>query len=305
MVIASLPDDRWIETVGPVPGIDTVVWDPDGPTPSEDVEVVVSPYLKHRAMVKVLGEKPSVRLFQILNAGFDDVIDDLPSGVGLCNATGVHDSATAELALTLTLAVQRGLDEYIPNQASGTWGWRGFRPGLADKRVLLLGYGSIGHAIASRLLPFEVQLTAVASRAREGDQLVEQVHGIDELGTLAPQAEVVISVLPGGEATAGILGERLFSALPDGAAVVNVGRGSSFDTDAAVRHLGRLRFAMDVTNPEPLPSESPLWRAPGVVITPHVGGLADGFHRRSADLVRQQLTRIGAGEEPINRVAVG
>lgn len=304
MLTVTFPDDSWREDVGPVEGVDALVWDPaGGPPPEAEIDVVVAPYMSGSGWLDGLPQAPSTRLVQLLTAGFDGVPERLPQGVRLANAKGVHDTATAELALALVLAAQRGLDEFAAAQRRGEWLPARVRPGLADHRVLLLGYGSVGRAIAARLAPFEVRLTAVASRARDGDDLVDQVHGIDELAALLPEHDIVVSVLPGSAATAGILDAAALAALPDGALVVNVGRGSALVTDAALAEAGRLRFALDVTDPEPLPPEHPLWRADGVIISPHTGGPSEAFRPRAVALLREQLTRLARGEEPMHLVA--
>lgn len=301
----SFPDQQWLDDVGPIDGVHAVVWDPAGEPPDEDVEVFVGPYMARPSTYDVVAAKPSVRLVQLLSAGFDGVSDRLADGVAVANAKGVHDAATAEQTLALVLASQRGFPDFHAGQAAEQWRKGDFRPGLADRRVLLLGYGSVGRAIAERLAPFEVELTAVASRARAGDDLVEAVHGIDELPQLLPEHDILISVLPGSEATAGILDESVLAALADDSLVVNVGRGSALDTDAALEHAGRLRFALDVTNPEPLPDGHPLWSAPGVIISPHVGGRTAAFRPRAIAMLRRQLSAVAVGEEPINLVHRG
>ena len=305
MLTVSFPDQSWLDDVGPIEGVTSVVWDPEQQPPGEDVEVFVAPYMARPDQIEPATTKPSVRLVQLLSAGHDAALPVVPAEVALANAKGVHDAATAELALTLVLASQRGFDEFATAQAKGEWLPRHFRPGLADKRVLVLGYGSVGAAIVRRLAPFEVEVTAVASRARAGDDLVDRVHGVDELADLLPSQDVVVSVLPGSAATRGILGDDVLAALPDGALVVNVGRGPALDTDAALRHTGRLRFALDVTDPEPLPADHPLWSEPGVIISPHTGGVTDAFRPRMVALLRRQLRGLVAGEDPINLVDRG
>ncbi len=302
MVTVSFPDRSWLDDVGPIEGITPVVWDPQAGPPGEAVDVFVAPYMAPSDQIAVVADQPSVRLVQLLSAGADAALPVVPEGVAVANAKGVHDAATAELTLALVLASQRGFDEFARAQAKGEWLPRHFRHGLADKRVLLLGYGSVGRAIAERLAPFEVSLTAVASRARGGDDLVESVHGIDELADLIPEYDVVISILPGSDSTTGILDDAALSAVPDGALVCNVGRGNALVTEDALKHTGRIRFALDVTDPEPLPSDHPLWSEPGVIISPHVGGVTEAFRPRMVALLRDQLRRLAAGEPAINVV---
>lgn len=301
-LVASFPDEQWLDAVGPVDGVTSVVWAPEGPVPEEDVDVYVAPYMGGPDQVAVVAEKPSVRLVQLLSAGYDNVVPVLPEGVALANAAGVHDDSTAELAVGLALASLRGIDDAARDMTKGEWPGRRVRRSLADSRVLVVGYGSIGRAIARRLGSFEVSLTAVASRARGGDDLVERVHGIDELPGLLPDHDVVVLVVPLTDDTRHLVDDDFLSALADGSLVVNVARGPVVDTDAMLRHAGRLSFALDVTDPEPLPADHPLWSAPGVLVTPHVGGVTTAFRPRAVRLLRRQLEALVGGGDPLNVV---
>ena len=301
-LVASFPDEQWLDAVGPVDGVTSVVWAPEGPVPEEDVDVYVAPYMGGPDQVAVVAEKPSVRLVQLLSAGYDNVVPVLPEGVALANAAGVHDDSTAELAVGLALASLRGIDDAARDMTKGEWPGRRVRRSLADSRVLVVGYGSIGRAIARRLGSFEVSLTAVASRARGGDDLVERVHGIDELPGLLPDHDVVVLVVPLTDDTRHLVDDDFLSALADGSLVVNVARGPVVDTDAMLRHAGRLSFALDVTDPEPLPADHPLWSAPGVLVTPHVGGVTTAFRPRAVRLLRRQLEALVGGGDPLDVV---
>jgi phosphoglycerate dehydrogenase-like enzyme len=173
--------------------------------------------------------------------------------------------------------------------------------------VLVIGYGSVGRAVVQRLLPFEVEVTAVASRAREGDDLVAAVHGGDELPQLLPRHDVVIVIVPLSEATRGLVDATFLAAMPDGALLVNVARGPVVDTDALLAETssGRLLAALDVTDPEPLPPDHPLWTSPGVLVSPHVGGATSAFRPRAVRLLRGQLRAYAAGEPLRNVVHEG
>src|SRR6266496_4349852 len=215
-------------------------------------------------------------------AGYEEFLTLVPPGVTLCNAAGLHDTSTAELALALALASGRHLDEFARNQPSGTWRFA-FGRALADQRVLIIGYGHIGQAIEYRLNGFEVaSITRVARRPRTGPP---EVHSIEELHRLLPQAE-------------GTFGARELALLPDGALLVNVARGKLVHTAALVAELstGRIRAALDVTDPEPLPADHPLWRQPGALISPHVGGASSAFFPRADRLMAAQLARFVAGQ---------
>lgn len=306
MIVASMPTRRLLDAVHPPEGVATVLWDGAGaPDRADEVEVVVAPYMNGSAIVESLTRVPRVRLVQLQSAGYEDVAGIVPDGVALANAAGVHDAATAELAVGMTIAALRGLPDFVRAQDGQRWLPKTFRPSLADRRVLLLGYGSIGRATAARLAPFEVELTAVASRARPGDDLVAHVHGVDELPDLLPRAEVVIVLVPLTPATRRLVDDDFLGRLPDGALLVNVARGGVVDTDALLDHAGRVRAALDVTDPEPLPSGHPLWSAPDVLITPHVGGVASAMLPRIVDLVERQLAAYAGGGQLVNLVAHG
>ena len=295
---AAVPDRDLAHAIGPVDGVEVVVWDGDGPAP-DGIDLWVPPYATRPEVIDRGHELRGLRVVQVQTAGYDGVPERLPDGVTLCNATGVHDDATAEHAVGLVLASLRGIPEAV--RAHGHWQAMPGRRSLADSRVLVLGFGSIGHALAERLVPMKAVVTAVASRRRD-DDLVGRVHGIDELAGLLPEQDVVVVLVPLSDATRGLLDDDTLALLPDGALVVNVARGPVLDTRAVLRHAGRLRFALDVTDPEPLPDRHPLWDAPGVLITPHVAGGTTAMLPRIAALVRAQLVRLVAGEPLANVV---
>jgi phosphoglycerate dehydrogenase-like enzyme len=246
---------------------------------------------------EVLGAMTGLEVVQTLSAGVEHVQPQLPPGVTLCNARGVHDTSTAELVLTLTLASLRGIPEFVREQDRQVWDQREL-PALADKRVLLVGYGSIGHAIERRLLPFEVEVVKVARTARD------DVHGFDELPSLVPDADVVVLVVPLTDETRGLVDADFLARMKDDALLVNVARGAVVDTGALVAELGRIAAALDVTDPEPPPADHPLWTAPRLLISPHVGGATSAMWPRAYRLIREQLERYAAGE-PLENVMSG
>ena len=277
-------------------GLEVDCWTADSdatPASTADVELVVLPYLRPGSE-RVLARLPSLRVAQTLTAGVDDVAPHVPAHVTLCNAAGVHDASTAELALALILASGRHLDEFARHQAQAVW-QRRFGTALADRRVLILGYGGIGAAIEARLLPFEVaSVTRVARRARTEPE----VHPTEDLLGLLPEADVLVVIAPLTDQTRRIVDARALAALPDGALVVNVARGPLVDTDALLAETssGRLHAALDVTDPEPLPPDHPLWHVPNVLVSPHVGGASSAFFPRADRMIKAQLERFARGE---------
>ena len=287
--------------LGGVPdGIDVDVYRADGdswPDSIAEVEFYVLPYLKGEEVLDRVAEMKRLKVIQTLTAGIENYLPHVPEGVVLCNAAGVHDTSTAELAVALALASGRHLDRYARNQPSGIWESLRLGISLADQRVLIIGYGHIGAAIERRLSGFEVaSVTRVARRPRTEPV---PVYAIDDLPELLPDADVAFLVAPHTPQTEGMIGGRELASLPDGAVLVNVARGKLVDTEAllAETSTGRIRAALDVTDPEPLPPEHPLWRTPGVLISPHVGGPSSAFFPRADRLIAAQLGRFAAGKK--------
>src|SRR6516225_5849713 len=227
----------------------------------DEVAFYVLPYMKGPAVLARAAEMPKLQVAQTLTAGYEEFLPLVPPGVTLCNAAGLHDTSTAELAIALALASGRHLDDFARNQIAGAWRFEWGRA-LADQRVLIIGYGHIGQAIERRLDGFEVaSVTRVARHARTGPP---EVHSIEDLHGLLSQADVTFLIAPHTPQTEGMIGAAELALLPDGALLVNVARGKLVHTDALVAELsaGRIRAALDVTDPEPLPSDHPLWRQP-------------------------------------------
>jgi phosphoglycerate dehydrogenase-like enzyme len=212
----------------------------------------------------------------------------VPAGVTLCDARGVHDIPVSEWVVATILAMQKDLPRYVRQQANSTWE-AGSAPAseVHGMEVLILGHGSIGRATARRLAPLGARVTGVALHARE------DARGIDELDTLLPAADAVVVLLPLTDATRGMVDAGFIGRMKPNALLVNAGRGPVADTAAiteAVRQ-GRIRVALDVVDPEPLPADHPLWQQPGALLTPHVAGSSNAFLGRAWRFVGEQVRR--------------
>jgi phosphoglycerate dehydrogenase-like enzyme len=283
----------------PPTGLRYEVVDPTQLVPASvgEVRFYVPPYT-FGPVTDVIDRMSSLEVVQTLTAGVDYIAHRIPAGVTLCSGRGIHDASTAELALALTLASLSKIPEFVAAQQRHEWAFQ-WRQALADKRVLVVGYGAIGAAIEARLAPFEVEIVRVARSARDG------VHAVDELPELLPGADVVILCLPLTEASRGLVDAEFLGQMPPGALLVNVARGAVVVTDDLVAALraGQVRAAIDVAEEEPLPETSPLWSAPGLLISPHVGGASSAMWPRAHRLVRDQLHRYANGETLSNVVA--
>jgi phosphoglycerate dehydrogenase-like enzyme len=288
----TVPDEGWIERLADLDGVELSVWDLSQPAPEGYVDLAVSPYRNSTDDIDLL-DPARVGILQLQTLGFDGVPDVLPPGITCCNAVGVHEASTAELAVALLLASERQIDAFARERTQ--WNRR-FTSSLIDRRVMLLGYGGIGAEVEKRLGGFDLELVRVASRRREDDR--GTIHGHDELPELLPTVDAVVVAVPLSEATTGLIGDELLAALPDDSVVVNVSRGKVADTDAVVRQAGRIRYATDVTDPEPLPRDHPLWSVPGVLISPHVGGMSTAMQPRIDRVVRGQIERLLEGRGP-------
>lgn len=274
-----------------------IVWDGEGDKPERLEETVFwVPQVEDSTNLDYkFAAMPKLEVTQLTSAGVEDIIDHVPHGVSLCTARGVHGSAVAELVLTVVLATLRQLPHFIEEQRQGRWD-----PieadDLRDKRVLIIGAGDLGEQTARRLRSFDAVPVLVAHTARDG------IHATSELPSLLPEADVVVLTVPLTPDTTGLVDAEFLSRMPDGALLVNVARGKIVDTSALLAELtsGRLRAALDVMEPEPLPADHPLWTAPNLIITPHAAGFIAQSGPRAFALVNEQVRRYVAGEDLIN-----
>ncbi|MBB4958904.1 2-hydroxyacid dehydrogenase [Micromonospora polyrhachis] len=281
--------------------LDVALYDGTQPVPANlnDVEFYAVPFgIIDPRFCEPIARMPRLKVVQTLTAGYDHVLPYLRPGVTLANGRGVHDTAVAELTVALILAARRRLPDFVQAKNESRW-TPTWSTGLADARVLIVGYGSIGAAIERRLAGFEVEISRVARSARPG------VQPISELPEMLPRADVVILATPLTPETEGLVDEDFLARMADGALLVNVARGRVVDTDALLAELnaGRLHAALDVTEPEPLPADHPLWSAPNLLISPHAGGLTAALAPRALRLLVDQVRRYAAGE-PLANVVV-
>ncbi len=300
-LVVSVPDaylaDALVTLEEPVEVLD---WQLDGPSPRPSIDIVVPRYMKPKEQFEFL-KGVHTRLIQFQSIGYDGIAELLPPGAVFANATSVHETSTAELTVALILASQRGIADYVRAASRAKWE-PDVRESLADRTVLLVGYGGVGRAIEQRLAPFEVSIDRVARHARREDQ--REVHAWDDLVPLLARADIVVLSLPLNDATYHLVDATFLAHLRDGALIVNVGRGPVVDTQALfdAAASGRLRVALDVVEPEPLPEGHPLFALPNVLIAPHVGGATSAMRPRMARLLLTQVERMQRGQEPINVV---
>ncbi|HJQ43382.1 MAG TPA: 2-hydroxyacid dehydrogenase [Jatrophihabitantaceae bacterium] len=302
MITVCLPDSAAVESVGELPDVRFVVWDGLSEPPSElsDVQFLVGKYASAPPQRSVLAGMPRLAVVQLLSAGVESWLDRIPPGAVLCNGRGVHGASTAELAVAGLVSVVRDLPHLLDAQREHRWA-HGSTGSLAGSSVLVLGAGDIGRRIGTALTAFGADAVLVGRTARD------DIRELADVPALLPAQDAVVVALPATPETTRLVDATFLAAMRDGAVVVNVARGAVVDTDALVAELttGRLRAFLDVTEPEPLPVGHPLWDAPGLVLTPHIGGGTHGWERRAYELVREQIGRFQNGEQLHNVVSQG
>ncbi len=263
----------------------------------DEITFFVPPYMGGRRALLPVLRMPKLKVVQLPTAGYENALEFARPGLTICYASGVHDDSTAELAVGLTIASLRGFPEFIGNQISGKW-VRSFHKSLSDSRVGIVGFGSVGQRIKENLSGFTVDVIAFT---RSGSNNSKKMI---ELDAELPHLDVVILAMPLNEESRGFFNAKKLALMKDGALLVNVARGPIVDTDALVAELnsGRLLAALDVTDPEPLPLGHPLWKANGLLISPHVGGDSTAFEPRFRKLLEEQFRRLAAGERLLNIV---
>jgi len=243
---------------------------------------------------------PSLQILQVPNAGFDDALEFLNPGVTLCNARGVHDASTAELAMALALSSRRGFYDFAVAQYAGQWEHKRYAS-FNDSSIGIIGAGSIAQTLARYLAPYDVKITFFSRSGNDG------ALKISELDSQLPKLDILFLVLPLNNESKHLMNAERLRKMKDGAVLVNVGRGGIIETEALISELnsGRIFAGLDVTDPEPLPEKHPLWSAKNLILSPHVGGNSTAFDSRAKALIEEQFRRLHAGEELLNIVAKG
>ena len=265
-----------------------------------EITFYVPKYMGGKQALEYSTKMSNLKFLQVPNAGFEDAIEYMKPGMTLCNARGVHDDSTAELAVGLAIAVRRGLHDFVRAQDRGAWIHERYSS-FSDSNIVIIGFGSIGQSLAKKLSGFEVSIKAFSRSGKDG------AVKLDQLDAYLPQADIVFLTLPLNAESKNLFDAVRLSKMKNGSLIINVARGPIINTEALIEELnsGRLSAGLDVTDPEPLPPDHPLWRAKNCLIAPHVGGDSTAFESRGKKLVEEQIARLANGEELINIVARG
>jgi phosphoglycerate dehydrogenase-like enzyme len=239
-------------------------------------------------------------------AGVDAVLfpELVESEVVLTNSRGIFDRAMAEYVLGIILCFAKGLPETIRSQAQRTWNYR-LTEVIEGKNVIIVGVGSVGRAIARLLSGAGMKVSGIGRSARADDSVFGAIHGSEDLTEVVPEADYVVNVLPLTDHTRGLFSSAVFKAMRPTARLINVGRGATVDDGALVAALQNGEIAgaaLDVFDTEPLPSDSPLWSIPQVIVSPHISGDYVGFPNDVARIFLENFERYCAGEPLLNVV---
>ena len=256
-----------------------------------------------------LAECSRLKWLQTGSAGVEHFLKPgtLPQSVILTNSTGAYGLAIAECMLGMLLSIQKKLALYRDEQNRHKWKPLGSVTSIYGSTVLVLGMGDIGGEFAMRCKAMGAHVIGVRRQNADKPEYADELYLTEELDKLLPRADVVAVTMPGTKETRGMISRQRIQAMKDGAILLNVGRGYIVDTDALCDALesGKLMGAgLDVTDPEPLPENHPLWAMPDAVITPHVSGnySLEETYNRIMKIFIENLGRYYRGEELMNIV---
>ena len=242
-----------------------------------------------------ISDLTNLKTVQLLTAGYEDVIPFMRNQLMLCNARGVHDFSTSELALSLMLAYFKNHREFADSQNQGFWNHKTVGS-LYGKEIAIIGAGSVAQRLKSMLAPFESTVTMFGQSARDG------VEAISTVQATVGKFDCVVLLVPLTSSTHNLVDAAFLKAMKDGALLVNVARGPVVNTDALCAELAskRLFAALDVTDPEPLTKDHPLWSFENCTVVPHVGGDSTAFEPQARAFLSEQFQRIAQGNQPKN-----
>lgn len=288
-----------------IPGIEPILWHINNdPADAPPADVLVTERPSNPQMRSRVSRIQGLRHVHLLSIGYEWVLEHLPEQVTLTNSKGAVEDATAEHCLALILASLRQLPLAGEQQRSHNW-VRTWTSSLHGSQVMVLGAGGVGSAITNRILPFNPASVAAYARTARTDGNGMEIRSLDRLAADLPSADVVVLALPHTKETEKLVNQEFLSQMKDGALLVNVGRGPLVDTEALLNELasGRLHAALDVTDPEPLPEDHPLWDAPNCIITPHMAGDTGQFISLVSQMAVDQLIGIANGQKSFNVIS--
>ncbi|MBB4687217.1 NAD(P)-dependent oxidoreductase [Amycolatopsis jiangsuensis] len=303
-VLVSTESDDTVghELLARIAGVEVVGYDPTVEALSDEqrsADALLPPYRSSHRPIRLLSQLPHLKMVQLLSAGADEWAGDVPASISLATARGAHAGPVSEWVMSAILAQFRRWPALVRFQDSHTWAHRKFDADtLAGKNALIVGAGAIGGAVSRRLAAFETRSTLVASKPRKG------VHGPDELPHLISGHAIVVVTAPLTSETLRLVDSEFLAKMDDGALLVNAGRGQIVDTSALVTELqsGRLRAALDVTDPEPLPADHPLWSCTGAIVSPHSARTVPGTNALCYQVAAEQISAFLQGTKPANLV---
>ena len=262
-----------------------------------EITIYIPTYMGGKKSLDPISDLTNLKTVQLLTAGYEDVIPFMRDELTLCNARGVHDFSTSELAVSLILAHYKDHREFAQSQSQGSWNHK-TTGSTYGKEIAIIGAGSVAQRLKRMLAAFECKVTMFGQSARDG------VEAISTVQATVGKFDCVVLLVPLTSSTHNLVDAAFLEAMKDGALLVNVARGPVVNTDALCAELAskRLFAALDVTDPEPLTKDHPLWSYENCIVIPHVGGDSTAFEPQARAFLAEQFKRIAQGKQPINIV---